>query len=133
MAHEDTQRDGANASALLEVSNAMVKLFKQQFGRGPTKSRTHFAGPDTLVCVLENTFTPSERNMVAMGEHQRLRDVRLFFQHASEGEFRQTVEAIIGRRVKSFGSATDTNTDTAFEIFVLEPADNGRGADAEPS
>jgi uncharacterized protein YbcI len=132
MAQEDTQRDGASASALLEVSNAMVRLFKQQFGRGPTKSRTHFAGPDTLVCVLENTFTPSERNMVTMGEHQRLRDVRLFFQHASENEFRQTIEAIIGRRVKSFGSATDTMTDTAFEIFVLEPAD-GPGADAGPS
>jgi uncharacterized protein YbcI len=100
----------------------MVRLFKEQFGRGPTKARSYFAGPDVLVCVLENTFTPAERNMVAMGEHQRLRDVRLFFQHATEGQFRQTAADIIGQPVKSFFSAIDTATDTAVETFIFEPS-----------
>jgi len=38
------------------ISNAMVKLHKEQFGRGPTRARTHFAGPDALVCVLEDVL-----------------------------------------------------------------------------
>ena len=28
-------------SALMEISNAMVRLYKQQFGRGPTAARSH--------------------------------------------------------------------------------------------
>ena len=106
---------------LSNVSNAMVRLFKDHFGRGPTKTRSYYAGPNMLICVLEDSFTPAERSMLKMGEHERLRDTRLFFQHATEDEFRQTVENIIGRPVISFGSATDTTTDTSFEIFTFGP------------
>jgi uncharacterized protein YbcI len=108
-------------SILKDVSNAMVGLFKEQFGRGPTKVRSDFANEDTLICVLENTFTPAEKNMVKLGEHQRLRDVRLFFQHATEGAMRATVEEIVGRPVRSFISGLDTMTDTSVEVFIFEP------------
>ena len=64
---------------MLEISNAMVGLYKEAFGRGPTKARAQFAGPDTLVVILEASLTVAERNLVAMGEHQRLREARLFF------------------------------------------------------
>jgi uncharacterized protein YbcI len=105
---------------LKDVSNAMVGLFKDQFGRGPTKVRSDFANEDTLICVLENTFTPAEKNMVKLGEHQRLRDVRLFFQHASEKEFRSTVERIVGRPVRAYTSAIDTDADLSVEVFIFE-------------
>jgi uncharacterized protein YbcI len=81
---------------MLELSNAMVRLYKELFGRGPTKARGSFAGPDTLVVVLENSMTVAERNLAALGEHGRLRDARLFFQYAVEHEFRTTVERILG-------------------------------------
>ncbi len=102
------------------VSNAMVRLYKEQFGRGPTKARTDFAGPDTLLCTLEDSLTPAERNMVALGEHHRLRDVRMFFQYATETEFRAIVEQIIGRKVRAFVSGIDTKHDVATEVFYLE-------------
>ena len=108
-------------SILMDVSNAMVQLFKEQFGRGPTKARSNWAGHDTLVCVLRESFTPAEKNMVALGEHQRLRDVRLFFQAATEERFREVVGGIVGRPVESFMSAIDTHTDTAIEVFIFEP------------
>jgi uncharacterized protein YbcI len=110
-----------SGSILKDVSNAMVGLYKEQFGRGPTKVRSDFANEDTLVCVLENTFTPAEKNMVKLGEHQRLRDVRLFFQHASEKEFRSTVGQIVGRRVRAYTSAIDTDVDLCVEVFIFEP------------
>ena len=56
----------------------MVRLYKELFGRGPTKARSYFAGPDVLVCILRETFTPAERSLVAMGEKQRVRDARVF-------------------------------------------------------
>jgi uncharacterized protein YbcI len=106
---------------LAEISNAMVRLYKEQFGRGPTKAATHYAGPNCLVSTLEDSLTPAERNMAALGEHQRLRDVRLFFQHASEQHFRDIIEGITGRKVRAFVSGMDTHQDVASEVFYLEP------------
>src|SRR5919202_1675521 len=108
-------------SVQMAVSNAVVRLYKEQFGRGPTKARTHFAGPDILVCTLEDSLTPAERNMVALGEHQRLRDVRMFFQYATEDDFRRVVEEITGRKVHAFVSGIDTERDVSSEVFYLEP------------
>ena len=59
--------------------------------------------------------------MVEMGEHQRLRDPRLFFQHAREDDFRAAVERVTGRRVRGFLSGTDTTEDLSCEVFYLEP------------
>ena len=106
----------------LALSNAMVHLYKTRFGRGPTKSRTHFAGPDIVICTLEDSLTPAERTLVEMGEHQRLRDTRMFFQYATEPEFRASVEEITGRKVHAFVSGIDTERDVSCEVFYLEPA-----------
>ncbi|MEA2440920.1 MAG: hypothetical protein QOH76_2344 [Thermoleophilaceae bacterium] len=115
----------AGQSVQLALSNEMVRLYKDLFGRGPTKARTHFAGPDAIVCTLENTLTPAERSMAQMGEHQRLRDVRLFFQHAREQDFREATERITGRKVRGFVSGMDTHEDIAAELFYLEPEGDG--------
>ncbi|HEY0631295.1 MAG TPA: Na-translocating system protein MpsC family protein [Thermoleophilaceae bacterium] len=111
----------AGQSVQLALSNEMVRLYKELFGRGPTKARTHFAGPDVIVCSLENTLTPAERSMAEMGEHQRLRDVRMFFQYAREQDFRDAVETVTGRKVRGFVSGMDTHEDIAAELFFLEP------------
>jgi uncharacterized protein YbcI len=118
-----TDSDSPQAQSLtLAVSNAMVRIYKEQFGRGPTRARTDFAGPNTLVCTLQESLTPAERSMVRLREYQRLRDVRMFFQHAIEDEFRTTVEQITGRKVWAFVSGMDVEQDVATEIFYLEPA-----------
>jgi uncharacterized protein YbcI len=106
---------------LQELSNAMVRIYKESFGRGPTKARTHYAGPDILVATLENSLTAAERSMVALDEHQRVREIRMFFQHASERDFTEAVEQITGRKVRAFVSGTDTHSDVSSEVFYLEP------------
>jgi uncharacterized protein YbcI len=120
-------REGPRSGALLDISNEIVRLYKEQFGRGPTHARTNWAGPDTLITTLENTLTRAERNLVAMGEHQRLRDTRMFFQYATVKEFCDPIERITGRRVRSFVSGIDTAVDgLSIELFILHPA----GSDA---
>jgi uncharacterized protein YbcI len=104
-----------------ELSNAMVRIYKEQFGRGPTKAHSVYANPNLLICTLENTLTPAEQRMGQLGEHQRLRDIRTFFQHASEQEFVDTVEQITGRSVRAFVSGTDTRHDVSSEVFYLHP------------
>ena len=109
-------------SVSMEISNTMVRLYKDLFGRGPTRARTHWSGPDLITVVLDDTLTPAERNLVKMGEHQRLRDLRLFFQYATVREFCEPVEQITGRKVRAFFSAIDTEADgMAIESFVLYP------------
>src|SRR4029079_912722 len=102
---DDDERTGGNA--MQAVSNAMVRLHKEQFGRGPTIARSHFAGPDTLVCTLEDTLLPAERTMVEMGEHQRVREARMFLQVASQDQFVAAVEELVSRKVRAFASAID--------------------------
>ena len=90
--------DARDLGTQMAISNEMVRLYKTQFGRGPTRARTHWAGADVVVVVLEDTLTPAERNLVEMGEHQRLRDTRTFFQYATVREFCEPVERLTGRR-----------------------------------
>jgi uncharacterized protein YbcI len=109
-------------SVQMRISNEMVRLYKEQFGRGPTKARTNWAGPDIVLTVLEETLTPAERNLVKLGEHQRLRDLRIFFQYASVKEFCEPVERLTGRKVRAFHSSVDTEVDgMSVEVFVLHP------------
>jgi uncharacterized protein YbcI len=127
-------RASDEANVLLEISNAVVRLFKEQFGRGPTSARTYWTGPDALSVILEDTLTPAERAMVAMGEHQRLRDMRLFFQVATTREFCEAIERLSGRKVRAFVSGTDTHVGgLSIESFVLHPDgyDGASRAEAE--
>lgn len=99
----------------------MVGLYKERFGRGPTKAVTYYAGPDCIVSTLETTFTVAERHLVASGEHQRLADTRQSVKAAAEATFRTTVEEITGRKVRSYITGTDTHNDISVEVFYLEP------------
>jgi uncharacterized protein YbcI len=112
----------ARTSMVMEISNAMTTLYKEYFGRGPVKTRTHWCGDDIIVTVLEDTLAPAEKNLVRMGEHERLRETRMFFQYATVREFCEPVERITGRKVRSFLSSIDTEVDgLSMETFVLHP------------
>ena len=107
-------------SVTLAISNAMVHLYKEHFGRGPTKTRTNWCGPDLITVTLEDTLTQAEHNLVKMGQHQRLRDLRLYFQYASVPGFCEPIEEITGRKVRAFISGIDTAADgLSVETFVL--------------
>jgi uncharacterized protein YbcI len=127
-----SDRDG-RGSVLAAISDEMVRLYKDQFGRGPTKVRTYWCGDDLLTTVLEDTLTPAERNLAALGEHQRLRDTRMFFQYASMAEFCEPVERLTGRTVRAFVSGIDTAVDgLSIETFILHPEGSDAPSRSEP-
>lgn len=108
-------------SVLAEISRQMVRIYKEQFGRGPTKARTDFAGPDIVICSLEESLTPAEQRLAELGEHQRLRDTRMYLQHVTEKEFCGVIEQVLTRKVRAFVSGIDTGKDVSSEVFYLEP------------
>jgi uncharacterized protein YbcI len=109
-------------SVQLAISNEMVRIYKERFGRGPTKTRTHWVGHDVIAVILEDTLTPVERSLVEMGEHQRLRDLRMFFQYATVPGFCEPIERLTGRKVRAFISGIDAEVDgVSTEMFFLHP------------
>ena len=116
----DEPRVGGPLSA---ISNALVALHKEQFGRGPTRARTNFAGNDTLVCVMEEALLPAERVMVQMGDQQRVRESRAALQAATASKFVDAIERIVDREVIAFASATDADHGVVWEIFNFAPSD----------
>src|SRR4051794_12161950 len=125
---EDRPRD-TDRGLLPTIAGEFVRLFKEQFGRGPTRARAEWAGRDTVVVLLEDSLTPAERNLAQMGEHERLRETRMFFQYASVKEFCEPIERLTGRKVKGFISGLDPAADgMASEVFMLHPEGyNGPG------
>ena len=76
---------------------------------------------------MDDALLPAEREMVDMGEQQRVREARLFFQIATAAQFIETVESITGRTVRAFASASDPDRSVVMENFVFEPDQRGDG------
>jgi uncharacterized protein YbcI len=114
---------------LLAICNAMVALYKEVFGRGPTKVRAEFAGQDVVVVVLEQTLTTAERNLLALGQRQRLEETRLIAHRQIEHRVRSIAERILDRRVVAALSAIDVGRDVAAEVLTLEPGTVSAGPD----
>lgn len=116
---------GVSPTTLLSVCNAIVKLHKEQLGRGPTHARAEFAGPDALICVLEDALLPAERALVDLGERERVREIRTILQEGTRQRFVDTVERITGREVRAFASTIDPQAGIVFEVFAFQPLEEG--------
>lgn len=117
--------DGAERGQVLaDVSNAIVRIHKRFYGKGPVKARAHLS-QDLLTVILEGGFTRGEQTLHDHGHAQEVIRSRLAMQESIESEFRTAVETILYRSVRSFMSANDPSNDLQVEVFVLRP----RGAE----
>jgi uncharacterized protein YbcI len=114
---EEQQQPG---ESLAEVSNAVVQILSEYYGRGPTKAKSYMFD-HYVVTVLEDILTTVERTLVERGEEDLVRRVRLTFQAAVADRFIQAVETILGRKVLAYHSQVTFNPAMGFEFFVLEP------------
>jgi uncharacterized protein YbcI len=100
------------------ISNAIVRIFSECYGRGPTKAKT-YCFDDYVFCVLEDILTTVERTLVENGKHDLVREVRLTFQEAVADRFTSAVEEVMGRPVVAYHSQVVFDPAMGFEIFVL--------------
>jgi uncharacterized protein YbcI len=113
------ERTRSEHAVRLEISNGIVGLMAQYYGRGPTKAKTYLF--DRYVfCALEDLLTRAEATMVANGREGLVRDMRLTFQADMAHEFKSVVEEAVGRRVVTYQSQIVFDPPMGFEIFVLE-------------
>ena len=105
---------------LAEITNGIVRLFSEYYGRGPTRAKTYMLENRYVVTVLRDTMTTVERTLAEKGERDLVRRVRLTFQEAMAASFKGVVEEALGRRVEAYHSQILIEPDVGFEFFMLE-------------
>ncbi len=105
---------------LAEVTNAVVRLHRTHYGKGPTRSKSYLMD-DVLICVMSDVLTTVERTLTEAGEVERVRGTRLAFQDAMQDAFKAAVEEVLGRPVLGYTSQVLVDEAVAIEFFVLGP------------
>ena len=115
----DSDQAGAGQSVRAAISNAMVGLKKDFYGKGPTKAKT-FLNDNYVFCVMEGGLTRNEQTLVERGHEDLVRNYRLRFQEVMEGPTIEAIQRITGRSVIGYHSQIVFRPERAFEIFVLD-------------
>src|SRR4051794_8171803 len=102
------------------LSTAMVGIFKEYFGRGPTRARVQISR-ETVIGLFYDTLTKAEQSLVASGDGESVRTMRRKFQDAMRDDLVSVVEDTTGRKVLAFMSDNHLDPDLAAEVFVLAP------------
>ena len=103
-----------------EISDAMVKLQREQTGRGPNQAHTYIL-EDMVIVRMQEVLTPAERQLLGNPHGQSL--VKQFHQQMHEIS-RKSLENIIeshtGCRVMSIHNDVSTKSGEQVGIFVLD-------------
>jgi uncharacterized protein YbcI len=106
-------------SVRAEISNAIVGLMKDFYGKGPTKTKT-FLNDNYVFCAMEGGLTRNEETLIERGHEDLVRNYRLRFQEAMEAPTTEAIQRITGRSVIGYHSQIVFNPERVFEIFVLD-------------
>jgi uncharacterized protein YbcI len=109
----------ATGNLRLAISNSLVGVKKQLYGKGPVKAKTYI-NDNYVFSVLEGGLTRNEETLLAAGEAGIVREYRLRFQEAVADTIRTAIEDVTGRKVLAYHSQVVFDPDRMFEIFVLD-------------
>jgi uncharacterized protein YbcI len=128
-APESGQSLRAHGDVLTAISDGMVALLKEFYGRGPTRAKSYYAD-DLVVCVLRGGFSRVEQTLLEGGRGEVVIRQRMEFQELMRARFESVIEDATGRRVIGFMSGNQQDPDMMCEVFILAPTDL-LGADDE--
>jgi uncharacterized protein YbcI len=118
----------AGGRLLSEITNRIVSLMREHYGRGPIKAKTYVLD-NLIVCVLsDGGFTAIERTMMGGGEPERVLDMRRDFQRMMKVRYSEMIEELTGRKVLAFLSQAHVEPDLTVEMFLMDGPLAGFGA-----
>ena len=109
------------------LSNAIVRIMRDFYGKGAARSRTTIFDEYVFV-VLEDVLTTAEMTLRNGGAGELVRKVRMRFEDVMTSAFVGEVERLTGRTVVAYHSQVVLDPPSCFEIFVLDPTQEGVGA-----
>jgi uncharacterized protein YbcI len=122
-----TPRETATATVkhgdiLTAISDGLVALLKEFYGRGPTRAKSYYED-DLVVCLLRGGFSRVEQTLLEGGRGASVIQQRMDFQDLMRRRFESVVEAATGRNVIGFMSGNQQDPDVMCEVFILAPTD----------
>jgi len=111
-----------NGDVLTAISDGMVALLKEFYGRGPTRAKSYFQD-DLVVCLLRGGFSTVERTLLEGGRGAAVIQQRMEFQDLMRDRFEAVITAATGREVIGFMSGNQQDPDIMCEVFILAPTD----------
>jgi uncharacterized protein YbcI len=112
----------AHGDVLTAISDGMVGLLKEFYGRGPTRTKTYYED-DLVVCLLRGGFSRVEQTLLDGGRGSSVIAQRMEFQELMRARFEGVIETATGRRVIGFMSGNQQGPDIMCEVFILSPTD----------
>jgi uncharacterized protein YbcI len=123
MNQQDIQSPGqAHGDVLTAISDGMVALLKEFYGRGPTRAKSYYQD-DLVVCVLRGGFSRVEQTLLSGGRGSAVIQQRMEFQELMRERFETVIERATGRTVIGFMSGNQQDPDLMCEVFILAPTD----------
>ena len=115
-------RSQKHGEVLTAISDGMVALLKEFYGRGPTRTKSYYED-DLVVCVLRGGFSRVEQTLLDGGRGAAVIAQRMEFQEVMRERFHGVIEQATGRRVIGFMSGNQQHPDMMCEVFILAPTD----------
>lgn len=112
----------AHGDVLTAISDGIVALLKEFYGRGPTRAKSYYED-DLVVCLLRGGFTRVEQTLLAGGRGTSVIQQRMDFQDVMRERFQSVIEQATGRNVIGFMSGNQQDPDIMCEVFILAPTD----------
>jgi uncharacterized protein YbcI len=107
---------------LTAISEGMVALLKEFYGRGPSRVKSYYED-DLVVCLLRGGFSRVEQTLFEGGRGQAVIEQRMEFQDLMRVRFEDVIRETTGRRVIGFMSGNQQDPDIMCEVFILAPTD----------
>jgi uncharacterized protein YbcI len=120
MSDSEYRTDRSAGDIRTEISDGIVALLKEYYGRGPDQAKT-YVDNDLVVCLLRGGFTPVEQTLLEAGHGDDVIRQRMVFQDVMRDRFNDVVARATGRRVIGFMSGNQQDPDMLCEVFVLSP------------
>jgi uncharacterized protein YbcI len=112
----------SHGDVLTAISDGMVALLKEFYGRGPTRAKSYYED-DLVVCVLRGGFSRVEQTLLDGGRGQAVIQQRMAFQEVMRERFAKVIEDATEKRVIGFMSGNQQDPDLMCEVFILAPTD----------
>ncbi|MBA2516118.1 MAG: DUF2294 family protein [Solirubrobacterales bacterium] len=112
---------------LAQLSNAIVQVQKEYWGKGPDRAKSYLLD-DFLLVVLRGGLTKAEETMLDVGEGDRVRDFRQTWQNRAAARYIGLIEELTGRKVVTYQSQILFGPTILLEIFFFEGSAAGDGS-----
>lgn len=111
---------------LARLTNAIVQVQKESWGKGPERAKSYLLD-DFLLVVMRGGLTKAEETMLEVGEADRVRDFRQTFQNRAAERYTTLIEELTGQKVVTYQSQILFDPTILLEVFFFDGSAEGDG------